>query len=222
VKHLVRNDTVTVKHLVRNDTVTVNYPVHVDIITTTFYIGEPSDADSGFISNTSSAWDEEWVKNYGGIDDPRNRNGYHPAGFIPKENPFYFALPYNDMNENGNRRSDAVLIYWHNKTISYSDNESIVKNKWIKISKGTKSAYAQWEDNGPWLRDDVKYVFGTSAPSNTNGAHAGLDVSPAVRDYIGLLPPDVTDWQFVDDSNVPNGPWKQIITTSEINWLPKQ
>jgi hypothetical protein len=29
-----------------------------------------------------------------------------------------------------------------------------------------------------------------------------------VRDYLGLQPTDVTDWQFVDVRDVPPGPWR--------------
>ncbi|MEO8207202.1 MAG: hypothetical protein ABI615_13555, partial [Chthoniobacterales bacterium] len=36
---------------------------------------------------------------------------------------------------------------------------------------------------------------------------AGLDVSPAVRDYLGIAGKDVCDWKFVEFSEVPNGPW---------------
>jgi hypothetical protein len=36
---------------------------------------------------------------------------------------------------------------------------------------------------------------------------AGLDVSPAVRDYLQLNETDVTDWRFVEFSEVPRGPW---------------
>ena len=36
---------------------------------------------------------------------------------------------------------------------------------------------------------------------------AGLDVSPAVRDYLTLKQTDVTDWRFVAFSEVPRGPW---------------
>jgi hypothetical protein len=36
---------------------------------------------------------------------------------------------------------------------------------------------------------------------------AGLDVSPAVRDYLGLKGKDVCDWKFVEARDVPNGPW---------------
>jgi hypothetical protein len=39
---------------------------------------------------------------------------------------------------------------------------------------------------------------------------AGLDVSPAVRDYLGLRQTDVTDWRFTDFSEVPRGPWSTL------------
>jgi hypothetical protein len=32
-------------------------------------------------------------------------------------------------------------------------------------------------------------------------------VSPAMRDYLSLQSTDVTDWRFVEESEVPNGPW---------------
>jgi hypothetical protein len=34
-----------------------------------------------------------------------------------------------------------------------------------------------------------------------------LDVSPAVRDYLGLANKDVCDWKFVEFAEVPSGPW---------------
>ena len=36
----------------------------------------------------------------------------------------------------------------------------------------------------------------------------GLDVSPAVRDYLGLGATSLTDWQFVEVRDVPPGPWR--------------
>ena len=33
---------------------------------------------------------------------------------------------------------------------------------------------------------------------------------PAVRDYLGLKQTDVTDWRFVDFSEVPRGPWATL------------
>ena len=47
-----------------------------------------------------------------------------------------------------------------------------------------------------------------SVPKPNLNHGAGLDVSPAVRDYLGLAPTDVTDWQFVEVRDVPPGPWR--------------
>jgi hypothetical protein len=53
-------------------------------------------------------------------------------------------------------------------------------------------------------------VFGDERPKPNLNQGAGLDVSPAVRDYLGLKPTDVTDWRFVDFSEVPRGPWSTL------------
>lgn len=187
--------------------------LHSNVTTTIFWVGELSGPDNAYISNAMSAWDGNWEANYGGYDDPDNRNGYHPAGFTPNENPFYFALPYNDLDDNGNRKATAASC----PNVG-SSAVSWCKNSWIKIIKGSKAAYAQWQDVGPLGEDDVNYVFGTAANSNTWGAGAGLDVSPAVRDYLGLQDVDVTSWSFVSASSVPAGPWKDIVTTSPGGW----
>jgi hypothetical protein len=47
-------------------------------------------------------------------------------------------------------------------------------------------------------------------PKTTLNRGAGLDVSPAVRDYLGLNQTDVTDWRFVEFSEVPRGPWSTL------------
>jgi hypothetical protein len=194
------------------------YTLHQNITTTTFWIGEESGPDNSYISNVQSAWDESWGTHFGGADDPNNRNGYFPAGFTPKENPFYFALPYNDLSSNGNRKGNVQsVIPWASEK-SWPGNESMCKNRWIKIINGSKVAYAQWEDVGPLGEDDSAYVFGTASPASSNNDHAGLDVSPGVSDYLGLDGMNSCSWQFVDAKDVPDGPWKQIVTTSNISW----
>ncbi|MBI3623522.1 polysaccharide deacetylase family protein [Candidatus Pacearchaeota archaeon] len=198
------------------------YPVHQNITTTFFWIGEPASVDDQYTDNLSSFWDDKWVEHYGGVDNPNNRTGYFPAEFIPKENPFYFALPYSDFFDNDTRRSDAYqTVYWSHEK-NWGNLESMVKNKWIKITKDDKTVYAQWEDAGPFVYDDKNYVFGTALPKNKLNDNAGLDVSPAVRDYIGLYDnnKNIVSWQFVDFDNVPDGPWKKIITTSQLYTLP--
>ncbi|MDB5163482.1 MAG: hypothetical protein JWS12_99 [Candidatus Saccharibacteria bacterium] len=186
---------------------------HLGIITTYFWAGEDATGANGHIPNAASAWDEQWSTHYGGIDNPASRNGYFPASFTPKENPFYFALPYNDYDAKGKRKSTAgsCLNSGDTSVAAYS----WCKNTWIAIRHNGKVAYAQWEDVGPFQEDDFNYVFGTAPPKNTRDAKAGLDVSPALRSYFGMQDVDTCDWSFVPASSVPTGPWKQIVTTSK-------
>ncbi len=188
-------------------------PVRKAVMTTVFWVGEGATGENDYISNVPSAWDGEWQTHYGGLDDPDHRSGYAPAKFTPRENPFYFALPYNDLDENGARKStgENCLAY----SPATDDHHSWCKNTWIAIVYKGKTVYAQWEDVGPNQEDDVAYVFGTAAPKNTFEARAGLDVSPAVRDYLGLDGDNYTTWSFIHANDVPDGPWKTHVTTSQ-------
>ena len=185
---------------------------HTSITTTIFWVGETPGSDNGGISNKASTWDEQWQQHFGGVDDPRHRNGYLPAGFTPQENVFYFALPYSDITDDDQRKPTAT------KSPLYSSMKdqphSWCKNAWIAIRHNGKIVYAQWEDAGPFGEDDVAYVFGNSGAANTRGEKAGLDVSPAVRDFLGLNDVDNCDWGFISVDKVPPGPWKQTITTT--------
>lgn len=184
-----------------------------DIVTTMFWVGEEADASNGFIANAASAWDGQWQQRYGGVDSPTPRSGYWPASFTPNENPFYIALPYNDLDNSGTRKLTAKACP-NAKNIADA-GYSWCKNSWLAINHKGKTAYAQWEDVGPFEEDDTAYVFGGAKPKNSHGAKAGLDVSPAVRDYLGLKDVDTTNWYFVAAKDVPDGPWKKIITTSK-------
>ncbi|HJU14151.1 MAG TPA: polysaccharide deacetylase family protein [Candidatus Nitrosotalea sp.] len=196
-----------------------SYPIHPGVSATYFWVGEPPSADNQYISNLSSAWDSNWVTDFGGVDNPKARNGFMPDGFTPNENPFYVALPYNDFGNNGSRNPDAASVYWFEEK-NWPQNESMVKNRWVEITKGDKTAYAQWEDVGPFLSDDIGYVFGGNRPGNTINQNAGIDLSPSTWDYLGLNKRgiDSISWKFVDLADVPNGPWKKITTHSQVNW----
>lgn len=195
-----------------------SYPIHKNIVATVFWVGEPSGPDNNYIPNEVSAWDDSWQIHYGGVDDPVNRNGYYPALFTPNENPFYFALPYDDLDDLGSRKKNvSTNIYWWTEK-NWSNSESACKNRWIKITKGSLTVYAQWEDVGPFETDDINYVFGNSLPANKFNAGAGLDVSPAVETFLGLTGNDKVNWQFVNFRDVPSGPWKSIITTSQLSF----
>ena len=100
-----------------------------------------------------------------------------------------------------------VVIPWFRQAFQ-QEGHSVCKSHWVAIQHGSRIAYAQWEDCGPFRTDHYQYVFGNDRPlPNLNGG-AGLDVSPAVRDYIGMnATKDVCSWRFVEPNEVPSGPW---------------
>ena len=185
------------------------FPWKKEIVTTVFWIGEKPSANNP-TPNRSSSWDANWTRNYGGFDDPEpsHRHDFIPAKFTPKQNPFYCALPYNDKSTNGHRPEAPRVVPWF-KEAYQGPAVSTCKSRWIAIRKGNKVAYAQWEDAGPFRTDHWQYVFGNERPKPNLNKGAGLDVSPAVRDYLGINGTDVTDWKFVDFSEVPHGPWSK-------------
>jgi hypothetical protein len=162
-------------------------PWHREVLATTFWVGEPG--------NQQSAWDPKWQENFGGLDDPRKRNGWLPAAFTPRGNVFYCALPYNDVAGRPNSRSK-------------------LKGRWVEVRAGGRSCYCQWEDVGPWHVDDRAYVLGTARPRAEANGKAGIDLAPAARDYLRLSGRDNVDWRFVPDRNVPAGPWKRIAASA--------
>jgi len=186
------------------------YSWRKEIVTTVFWIGEKPSANNP-VPNRSSSWDKDWTKNYGGFDDPNpaKRSNYIPVNFTPRQNPFYCALPYNDKASTGHRPEAASVVPWF-KEAYQGPAVSVCKGHWIAIRKGNKTVYAQWEDAGPFRTDHWQYVFGNERPKPNLNKGAGLDVSPAVRDYLGLNETDVTDWKFVDFSEVPRGPWARF------------
>ena len=184
------------------------YPWKVNIVTTVFWIGELPTQNNP-VPNTRSAWDVNWVYNYGGYDDPNsnNRPNNIPASFTPRQNPFYVALPYNDVTSGATKAEAPLVIPWF-RAAYRKYGQSVCQNRWIEIrSPGGRTAYAQWSDCGPFRTDDWQYVFGNETPDPNINHGAGLDVSPAVRDFLGLDGMDVTSWRFVDFRDVPPGPW---------------
>ncbi len=183
------------------------YPWKRQIVTTTFWIGEKAGQNNP-VPNNKSSWDQRWAENYGGTDTPKkeNRSNYLPASFTPGQNPFYIALPYNDLQKSGHKDEASKVIPWFYKDFK-GPGKTVCKGRWIAIRFKDKVCYAQWEDAGPFRTDHWQYVFGNERPKPNLNRGAGLDVSPAVRDYLGMNDTDVTDWKFVDFDEVPRGPW---------------
>ncbi len=187
-----------------------SFPWKREIVTTVFWIGEKPSGNNP-VPNRASSWDKNWTKNYGGFDDPNpaNRRNYIPVKFTPRQNPFYCALPYSDKAKTGHRPEAPRVVPWF-KDAYQGPAVSTCKNRWVAIRKGNRTVYAQWEDAGPFRTDHWQYVFGNERPKPNLNKGAGLDVSPAVRDYLGLKETDVTDWKFVDSKDVPRGPWSTL------------
>jgi len=187
------------------------YPWKKSITATVFWVGEKPTANNPTPNNKSS-WDVNWQENYGGFDnpDPNGRVGYLPRGFTPGLNPFYIALPYNDrLNHRLHKPEAPRVIPWWDRLVR-DKKKSVCKGRWIQIyCPGTqKVCYAQWEDCGPFVTDDWEYVFGNQRPKNKSNQAAGIDISPAVRDYLGVPNKATVHWRFMEFSRVPrSGPW---------------
>ena len=183
------------------------YAWRVRIATTVFWVGEQATV-SNPVSNDKSAWDTDWISSYGGMDspNPEDRTKFVPASFVPRQNPFYVALPYNDVDDHHTKQEAAQVIPWFNNAF-VRDGQSTCKGRWVAIRHGRKVCYAQWEDVGPFQTDHWQYVFGDERPRANSNRDAGLDVSPAVREYLGLENIDFCDWKFVEFLQVPIGPW---------------
>jgi hypothetical protein len=184
------------------------FPWKTDIVTTIFWIGETATANNP-VPNHKSSWDPDWSRNYGGFDNPDSsrRHDYIPINFVPRQNPFYIALPYNDVTHGQFKPEAPLVVPWFRQAF-VQQGHSVCKDRWLAIRKGSRVCYAQWEDCGPFRTDHYQYVFRNERPTMNLNHGAGLDVSPAVRDYLGLGPMSLTDWQFVEVRDVPPGPWR--------------
>ena len=198
----------------RTLSVSGKYAWKTQIVTTVFWIGEQAGGNNP-VPNFSSSWDLNWEQSYGGYDNPnpasRNHN-FAPANFVPRQNPFYIALPYNDVTHGTTKPEAKVVIPWFRDVVAggqWQEGQSVCHNRWVAIRSNAtgKVCYAQWGDCGPFRTDHWQYVFGNEKPKPNLNQGAGLDVSPAVRDYLQLGSTDSTDWKFVEVADVPNGPW---------------
>jgi hypothetical protein len=186
-----------------------------------------------------SAYDDTWEADFGGYDNytvtrvaPTYSNG---LTFAPQQNPFYLDLPYDDVNDHTAFRDRCQVVPWAAAFPAGDCTDpsfSYMKNHWVEIqhtvSGITYTAYAQIEDAGPYVYDDEAYVFGSNdaRPASQQASNAGLDVSPAVRDYLRFGGTDAQDqlnndenkvnWRFVNADQVPAGPWTLVVTAQQV------
>jgi len=185
------------------------YPWKTGIVTTKFWIGEGSTPISS-TDNVESSWDEEWLQRNHGTDNPYDRSGYAAGSHASTLNPFYCALPFNDLAFPDQARAWLPRGWYRHP----EDGRQIsaCKDRWVEIKSSRGDVcYAQWEDVGPLRYDDAAYVFGDERPIGLGDDRAGLDVSPAVFDYLGLSDRNrFTSWRFVDEADVRPGAWLKL------------
>jgi hypothetical protein len=158
-------------------------------------------------------------------------NGYFPSAMTPLENPFYLDLPFDDVNDATAFAERCQVIPWARQidpTGAHCSDPgfSYMKNHWVQIvGPNGHTCYGQVEDAGPshgTLYHDATYVFGSTDARPIQGQFndAGMDVSPALNGCLGYAEldgdNDHINWRFIDDQNVPAGPWKSLITTSGV------
>jgi hypothetical protein len=213
------------------------YPWHRSIVATTFWVGEVVDPSASDGSQQYSTYDRNWLANYGGCDgvivqgacrtERRNAsNGYFPNHMTPMQNPFYLDLPFDDIHNPAAFAMRSKVIPWAEDPGYRGRGEelgfSFMKNRWVQLRKGPNICYGQVEDAGPSVYDDAPYVFGSDdrRPANLRFNGAGLDVSPALNGCLSFSEldgqNDRVDWRFVDEVDVPSGPWSRIITRQPV------
>ena len=183
------------------------YPWRIEIVATVFWVGERP-TENNPVPNTISSWDARWAARFGGYDnpDPAARKNFAPRDFVPLQNPFYVALPYNDVSHGDTKPESRKAIPWFKQAFE-KPGQSVCKGRWVAVRHKDRIAYAQWEDCGPFRTNHWAYVFGNERPRLNLNQSAGIDISPSVRDYLGMGNKGITDWKFVDARDVPPGPW---------------
>jgi hypothetical protein len=213
------------------------YPWHTGIVATTFWVGEVFDPDAEDGSQVYSTYDSTWMRSYGGCDgvivdgvcetEPRSaEHDYFPTAMTPRENPFYLDLPFDDVNDPEAFAMRGEVVPWADEP-EYRDlvddpSASLMKNRWVRLRANGRTCYGQIQDAGPGEYHDAAYVFGHDdrRPANRRYNGAGMDVSPALNGCLGFAElngeDDVVDWQFIDEADVPDGPWRRVVTTSGV------
>ena len=97
------------------------------------------------------------------IPTPRERHDYIPINFVPRQNPFYCALPYNDVSHGQFKPEAPMVVPWFRQAF-VQQGHSVCKDRWIAIRRGNRVCYAQWEDCGPFRTDHYQYVFRNERP----------------------------------------------------------
>jgi hypothetical protein len=173
------------------------YPWKKDILSSIFWIG----------GSQASAWNQNWRDRNGGSDTPGDRseassNGFGPNHHAADVNPFYVALPFNDLAF-PDQAQKWLPAGWARATTDGAP-ASACQHRWVEIKNAQMDVcYAQWEDVGPGHADDAEYVFGSQPPRS----QPGICISPAVAAYLNTKDKASIQWRFVEARDVQPGAW---------------
>ena len=206
-------------------TATRTYPVHPGVPASVFRVGVTLPGQGVDAQSLSSGWDRSWAAHYGGCDGygsvgascrsdltARTAPDWFPVSLVPKENPYYVGLPYNDLGDPQRAavpwaRDRGFAEHLRDRTFSF------VKNRWVQVTGASGSCYAQVEDTGPG-GSDPGYVLGAARPARV----PALNLSPALARCVGVTEPAAVtrvDWTFVD--RPPAGPWTAVVTSRQVS-----
>ncbi len=144
-----------------------DYTWKLRIATTVFWIGEQA-STSNPVSNEKSAWDSSWISSYGGTDTPvsEERLKFAPASFIPRQNPFYVALPYNDVDDHHTKPEAVQVIPWYQNSF-VRDGQSVCKGRWVAIRLVTKYVTRSGRMSARFRRITGNMCSGMNVPDQT-------------------------------------------------------
>lgn len=182
------------------------WSIRENILASTFWVNEAPSEANGWITNVESAWDPEWGKKftaYGSdVEDAPNASrdsDYFPIGYDGSENPYYFALPYNDGSQivfDGDKSSYDVVVALNSEYSKGDLYDSYVvltgqfnEGLWKKDNSACIPWYDEWynSDNrgkrsivkGRWIKVKSTDNAGQYGTGNGNWVYAQwLDAGP--------------------------------------------
>ncbi len=187
------------------------YPWKTNIITTEFWIGEGSTPISS-TTNVASSWDEDWRANNHGSDSPWNRNGYASGSHASTLNPFYVALPFNDLAFPDKARrwlpDGWYLAARRMASRSPPARTAGLRSRTRAATSASRSGrmsgrYATTTRNTSSARS-ARSALATTMPVSTS--HRPWRNTLASRTKTARRPP----WRFVDDEEVRPGAWLKL------------
>jgi TonB family protein len=105
------------------------FPLEANVTTTPFWVGD-GQVTGKTLTQYASAWEKHWLKIFGGGDDPERtaRGNYIPISFVPHQNTFYYALPYNDV-EQGHFKPEEPNVVLLSKQIQGEPDHDIARQQ---------------------------------------------------------------------------------------------